>query len=69
MTKLTKTSPPKVYWVDIDEQKPKWGTYLLFGVVNVGSPHESFSTFQGRYEPDLDKFIDSHGEIIDHKVT
>lgn len=69
MQKLIKTNPPKVRWVDIHEQKPLQGTHLLFGLVNEGSPHECFSKFFAKYEPELGKFVDFHGDVIDNTVT
>lgn len=70
MQKLIKTNPPKVRWVDIDEQKPSHdGTLLLFGLVNEGSPHECFAKFFARYDKESNKFFDFHGDVIDETVT
>lgn len=70
MQKLIKTNPPKVRWVDIEEQKPSHdGTLLLFGLVNEGSPHECFAKFFARFDKESNKFFDFHGDMIDNKVT
>lgn len=68
--KVTKINPPEMEWVDIKEEgTPKTGNYLVFGKVNIGSPHECFTTFSSKYFEGIG-FCDAVGDLYEgRKIT
>lgn len=68
--KILNENPPKVEWVSIKDFMPSGSPNLfVFGRVNIGSPHECYSTFFARYDDGICKWLDSYGDVIDNEVT
>lgn len=69
MKQIENTNPPIVRWMDVDYMRPKGESLtLLYGIVNIGSPNEHWSTFIGKWSEELNKWLDKDGEVIDHEV-
>jgi hypothetical protein len=59
-------TPPRVKWIHVSERMPSNDCdVMLFGRVNVGSPHEAYCAFNGKYFADTNaKFFDKHGDDL-----
>lgn len=61
-------TPPDPKWVKINNWTPSDGKFKFYGIVNIGSPHETYSIIDAEFVKETNAFLDLQGDRIGDEV-